>query len=175
MLYVAPSILLVAAVAAAQPVPAKPGPDEAQKRAAAAWLKDGIDWTNQLTTYGETLGKMLGPIIDGKSGDAMRAELKRTKAALDDKLAYFKGRPSPAFPEMNAFRTVFLDYLAWENRIFVTLMGDLLKIAEDRKKNRAQKEPALMQVLQSSDRDEQGWKAKISASMQALQAVVNGK
>lgn len=175
MLYAAPSLLLAAAVAAAHPVPAKPAPNEEQKRAAAAWVKDGIAWTNELTTYGEKLGRMLGPILDGKSGDAMRAELKKTKEALDARLASFKSRPSPAFAEMDTFRTTFLDYLAWENRIFVTLMGDLLKIAEDKQMTRAQKEEALMQTLRSTEAEENAWKAKIQSAMQAVQAVVARK
>jgi hypothetical protein len=176
MLYAAPSILLAAAVAAAQPVPVKPGPDQEQKNAAAAWVKDGLAWTNELTAHGEKLGKMLAPILDGKeNGDAMRAELKKSKEALDAKLEYFKGRPSPAFPEMKAFRTTFLDYLAWENRIFVTLMSDLLKIAEDKKMDRAKKEQVLMKRLRASESDENAWKAKIEASLQAVQAAVNRK
>jgi len=176
MLYVAPSILLAAAVAAAQPVPAKPAPNEEQKSAAAAWVKDGLAWTNELTSYGEKLGKMLPAIMEGKeTGDAMRAELKKTREALDAKLAYFKGRPSPSFAEMNAFRGTFLDYLAWENRIFVTLMSDLLKIAENKKMARAKKEEALMKTLRASESDENAWKAKIEASLQAVQAALARK
>jgi hypothetical protein len=175
MLYAAPSILLAAAIAAGQPIPAKQAPNEEQKSAAAAWVKDAIAWTNELTTYGEKLGRMLGPILDGKTGDPMRAELKKTKEALDAKLEYFKARPAPTFPEMKTFRATFLDYLAWENRIFVTLMGDLLKIAEDKQMKRAKKEEALMQTLRSTEADENAWKAKIQSSMQAVQAAVNRK
>jgi hypothetical protein len=76
---------------------------------------------------------------------------------------------------MKAFRTTFLDYLAWENRIFVTLMSDLLKIAEDKKMDRAKKEQVLMKRLRASESDENAWKAKIEASLQAVQAAVNRK
>lgn len=175
MLYVAPSILLAAAIAAAQPVPTMSAPDGEQKRAAAAWVQDGVAWTNQLTAYGENLGKMLPPILDGKPGNEMRTELKRTKAAVDAKLASFRARPSPAFAEMSAFRAVFLDYLAWENRTLVTLMGNLLKIAENQKMERAQREKALLETLRSTENDENAWKAKLAASMQAVQAAVNRK
>jgi hypothetical protein len=76
MLYVAPSILLAAAIAAAQPVPAKSAPDREEKRAAAAWLQGGVAWTNQLIAYGENLGKMLPPILDRKPGNEMRTDWK---------------------------------------------------------------------------------------------------
>jgi hypothetical protein len=126
MLYVAaPSILLAAAVAttSTHPVPTKRAPGD-EKSAAAAWVKDGMAWANELTGHFEKLGKMLDPILDGKqTGDAIRAEIKKTAEVLDAKLAYFIGRPSPAFAEMNAFRAVFLDYLVWENRILVSLMA----------------------------------------------------
>lgn len=174
MLYVAPSIL-VAAVAAAQPVPTTAAPDAEQKRAAAAWVQDGVTWTNQLTSYGEALGKMLPPILDGTSGNSMRAELKRTKATLDDKLESFKARPSPSFAEMKAFRAVFLDYLAWENRTLVKLMGDLLEIAENRKMKREKREAALLATLRSTESDENAWKAKLEASIRMVQGAVNRK
>ena len=176
MLYVAPSILLAAAIAAAQPVPTQAAPDGEQKRAAAAWVQDGVAWTNQLTAYGENLGKMLPPILDGKPGNEMQIELKRTKAAVDAKLASFRARPSPVFAEMSAFRAVFRDdYLAWENRTVVTLMGDLLKIAENQKLARAKREKALLETLRSTENDENAWKAKLEASRQAVQAAVNRK
>jgi hypothetical protein len=176
MLYVAPSILLVAAVAATQPVPTKRGPDEEQKKAAATWVKDGIAWTNELTAHGERLGAMLAPIMDGKqTGGAMRAELKKTKDTLDAKRESFKARPYPAFAEMEAFRTTFLDYLAWENRILVTLMSDLLAIAEDKRLKPDKKEEALLLRLRSTESDENVWKAKIQSALQAVQTVLNRK
>jgi hypothetical protein len=176
MLHSTASILLAAAVAATQPVPAKPPLDAAQKSAAAAWVNDGIAWTKELTSLGEKLGAMLVPILDGKqSGEAMRAEVKRTEAKLDAKLAYFKARPSPAFAEMNAFRTIFLDYLVWEGRIFVTLMNDLSKIAEDKKMTRDQKGPALMKTLRAQESDENAWKAKIEAAMNAVNTAISRK
>ena len=176
MLHLAPSILLAAAVAAAQPVPAKPALDAEQKSAAEAWVKDGLAWTNELTSMGEKLGAMLPPVLDGKqSGAAMRAEIKRTGAKLDAKLDYFKARPSPTFAEMNAFRTIFLEYLAWEGRIFVTLMNDLSKIAEDKKINREKKADALLKTLHAQEGDENAWKAKIATSMKAVYAAINRK
>ncbi len=174
MLQSAASILLAAAVAATQPVPTKLPLDAAQKSAAEAWVKDGLAWTNELTSLGEKLGMMLAPILDGKqSGDAMRAEVKRTEAKLAAKLESFKARPSPSFAEMNAFRTIFLDYLVWEGRIFVTLMNDLARIAEDKKMKRDQKEPALMKTLRASESDENAWKAKIEAALKAVNTAIS--
>ena len=174
MLYIASSIVLAVAVAAAQPVPTKRGPDEAQKRAADSWVKDGIAWTTELTAHGQKLGAMLPPILNGKqNGDAMRAELKRSAAVLDAKLEHFKARPSPAFAEMNAFRTTFLDYLAWENRVYVALMTDLLKIAEDKKLKREQKQEALLQTLRASESEENVWKSKIETAMKDVNGAIN--
>jgi hypothetical protein len=176
MLHVAPSILLAAALAAAQPVPAKRALDAEQKSAADGWVKDAIAWTTALTSYGEKMGNMLPPVLDGKqNGNAMRAELKRTAVLLDDKLAYFKARPSPAFAEMAAFKTGFVDYLVWENRVYVALMSDLIKIAEDKKMKRDKKEAALLQTLRSQESEENAWKAKIEASMKAVYGAINRK
>jgi hypothetical protein len=173
MLHVA-SILLAAALAAAQPVPAKHALDAEQKIAADGWMKDALAWTKQLTSYGEKMGSMLPPVLDGKqNGNAMRAELKRTAVSLDVKLTYFKAHPSPAFAEMDAFKTCFVDYLVWENRVFVALMSDLIKIAEDKKMKRDKKEAALLQTLHAQESEENAWKAKIQTSMKAVNAAIN--
>ena len=176
MLHLAPSILLAAVVAAAQPVPAKRALDAEQKSAADAWVKDGVVWTNELQSLGEKVGRMLPLLLDGKlNGEAVRAEIKRAGAKMDARLDDFKARPSPAFAEMKAYRTLFLDYLVWEGRMFVTMMNDLSRIAEDKKVKREKRLEALLEIMHAQEGEENVWKAKLEAAKKTVYAAINRK
>ena len=181
MLTLAHAFLIVAAVDAGPP---RAAPDagapyalnEDDRRAADHYVKEGLEWTQELTSIGETLGNTLADIIEGKqNGKAMRAEIKRVSALVDDRLAYFRARTAPGFPEMVAFRTLFVDYLAWERRSFIKMMDDALKIAESKKQSREQKGEALMKVARAYDGEERVWKAKFDPVRAAVYAAINRK
>jgi hypothetical protein len=149
---------------------------EDDRRAADHYVKEGLEWTQELTSHGETLGNMLADVIEGKqTGAAMRAEIKRVKVVVDDRLAYFKARPSPRFPEMVAFRALFIDYLAWEGRTFVRMMNEMATIAEDKKRTREAKGDALLKAMRAYDVEERAWKAKFEPAQAAVYAAINRK
>jgi hypothetical protein len=105
----------------------------------------------------------------------MRAEIKRVKVVVDDRLAYFKARPSPRFSEMVAFRALFIDYLAWEVRTFVRMMNEMATIAEDKKRTREAKGDALLKAMRAYDVEERAWKAKFEPAQAAVYAAINRK
>jgi hypothetical protein len=176
VLTLAHAFLIVAAVEAAPSRAAPTVISEEDGRAADHYVKDGTSWTRELTSLGEGVGNMLADVLDGKqTGKVMRAEIKRVAGVIDDRLASFKARPSPGFPEMVAFRTLFIDYIAWEGRAFVRVMNDMLKIAEDKKRARDAKAEALLKAMRASDAEERVWKAKLEPAQAAVYAAINRK
>ena len=177
MLSIAHAFVILAAVETGARAPVATASISAADRAAAdQFIKDGFAWTRELTTMGEKLGHMLVDVLDGKqTGAGVRAEIKRVSGVIDERLAQFKARPSPAFPEMVAFRTLFLDYLAWEGRVFGPMMNEGLKIVDDKKQARDARADALIKKLQSFDAEEQPWKARLQTSMKSVYAAVNRK
>lgn len=177
MLTTAHALLILAAFDTSAPSPVATAPLTAADRAAAdQFIKDGFAWTRELTTMGEALGHMLVDVLDGKqTGDAVRAEIKRVSGVIDERLAQFKGRASPGFAEMVAFRALFLDYLAWEGRVFGPMMNEALTIVENKKQPRDARADALIKKLQGFDKEEQPWKTRLQASMKSVYAAVNGK
>jgi hypothetical protein len=180
VLSIAHALLIITAVDIGAPSPGAPllvaaSPITSPDRAAAdQFIKDGFAWTRELTTMGEKLGHMLVDVLDGKqTGAAVRAEIKRVSGVIAERLEQFKARPSPAFPEMVAFRTLFLDYLVWEGRVFGPMMNEALKIVEDKKQARDARADALIKKLQSFDAEEQPWKARLQTSMKSVYAAVN--
>jgi len=168
------AFLIVAAVAPAGTNP--PALSEEDRRAADHYVKEGHAWTQELTSLGENLGNMLMNVVDGKqNGEATRAEIKRVAALGAIRVAHFKATPSPGFPEMVAYRALFLDYLAWEQRSFRPMMNEALKIAEDKKRTRSEKGPAILASVRAYDRDEQVWKAKFEPVIKAVYAAINRK
>jgi hypothetical protein len=122
---------------------------EEDRRAADHYIKDGLDWTQELTSLGANLGNMLVDVLEEKqTGKVMRAEMKRVSTLIDDRLRYFRKRSSPAFTEMAAFRALFIDYLSWGAR------NDMLKIAEDKKRSREARGQALMKVMRAYEAEE---------------------
>jgi hypothetical protein len=149
---------------------------EDDRRAADHYVKEGLEWTKELTSIGERLGNTLADVIEGKqNGKAMRAEIKRVSALVDDRLAYFRARTAPGFAEMSAFRALFVEYLAWERRSFIGMMGDALKIAESKNRSREQKGDALLKVVRAYDAEERVWKAKFEPAQAAVYAAINRK
>ena len=181
MLALAHAFLIVAAVdaGAARAAPPDAAPyalSEDDRRAADHYVKEGLEWTKELTSIGERLGNTLADVIEGKqNGKAMRAEIKRVSALVDDRLAYFRARTAPGFAEMSAFRALFVEYLAWERRSFIRMMGDALKIAESRDRSREQKGDALLKVVRAYDAEERVWKAKFDPAQAAVYAAINRK
>jgi hypothetical protein len=181
LLALAHAFLIVAAVdagpARAAPPDAAPSAlSEDDRLAADHYVKEGLAWTKELTSIGETLGNTLADVIEGKqNGKAMRAEIKRVSALVDDRLAYFRARAAPGFPEMSTFRTLFIEYLAWERRSFIKLMGDALKIAESKNQSREQKGDALLKVVRAYDAEERVWKAKFDPVQAAVYTAISRK
>jgi hypothetical protein len=179
VLAIAHALLIFAAVDPGVGAPARAATTTvtaADRAAADQFIKDGFAWTRELTSMGEKLGNMLVQVLDGKqSGDAVRAEIKRVSGVIDQRLAQFKARPSPAFPQMVAFRAQFLDYLAWEGRVFGPMIGEGLEIVENRKQTRDARADALIKKLQSFDAEEQPWKARLQTSMKDVYAAINRK
>jgi hypothetical protein len=176
LLALAHAFLIVAAVDAAPPRAAPYALSEEDRRAADHYVKEGDAWTRELTSLGENLGNMLADVLDGKqTGKAVRAEIKRAASVVEGRLAYFKARPSPAFPEMVAFRTLFLDYIAWEGRTFVRAMNEMLKIAEDKKRARDARAEALLKAMRAAEAEERVWKAKFEPVQAAVYAAINAK
>jgi hypothetical protein len=176
LLALAHAFLIVAAVDAAPSRAAPHALTEEDRRAADRYVKEGDAWTHELTSLGENLGNILADVLDGKqTGKAMRAEIKRAAAIVDARIAYFKARPSPAFPEMVAFRRLFIDYVAWEGRTFVKAMNDMLKIAEDKKRPRDARAEALLKAMRAADAEERVWKAKFEPVQAAVYAAINSK
>jgi hypothetical protein len=177
VLTVAHALLILAAVDTSTPSPVAAAPITAPDRAAAdQFVKDGFAWTRELTTMGEKLGHMLIDVLDGKqTGAGVRAEIKRVSGVIDERLTQFKARPTPAFPEMVSFRALFLDYLAWEGRVFGPMMNEALKIVDDKKQPRDARADALIKKLQGFDAEEQPWKTRLQTSMKSVYAAINVK
>jgi len=175
-LAIAHALLIVAPVdAGAATAPAHVLGEE-DRRAADHYVKEGLDWTQELTSLGANLGNMLVDVLEDKqTGKVMRVEIKRVSALIDDRLRYFKKRPSPAFAEMAAFRALFVDYLAWGARTFIPMMNDMLKVAEDKKRGRNAQGQALMKVMRAYEAEERTWKAKFDLVQAAVYEAINRK
>jgi hypothetical protein len=171
------ALLILAAVdAGAAARAATSAPTAADRAAADQFIKDGFAWTRELTSMGEKLGNMLVQVLDGKqTGDEVRAEIKRVSGVIDQRLTQFKARPSPTFPEMVAFRALFLDYLAWEGKVFGPMIGEGLEIVENKKQPRAVRADTLIKKLQGFDEEEKPWKARLQTSMKDVYAAINRK
>ena len=173
MLALAPAFLILAAADAAPTREALAAIDEGDRRAADYWVKEGYEWTQELSSFGEALANMFVNAGNGpQARTAVRAEVKRVAALLDDRVSYFKARPSPGFPEMVGFRTIFVDYLVWERRTFAQGMNEALRIVENKKQTREERAAALVKMGNAWDRDEKIWKAKIQTAAKAVYAAM---
>jgi hypothetical protein len=183
---IAAAILIATALASAQaaatepprtPKPtAAPTPTADQKQAADAWVKDAYAWADQLTKLGEGLGTTFTAVLDGKQRTAvLKRQLDEATAQMDDKAAAFGARPAPTFAEMAAFKAAFVDYLAWERKVIVGWISEAVRISDDKKLKRAEKEKVVLASLRAQAKDEDVWKAKIQAAMKAVYAALNRK
>jgi len=176
MLHVAPAVLIAAAVTATEPAPVRSPLSDEDRRAAQSYLTESVAMTRQLPDRGKKLGGMLAALLQGqfKNGNPVRAELKAALAFFDENIAYFKRKPAPKFPQMSKFRTVFLDFLGWERQFLVTWIGDSLKILENPKLGRDEKQRLLIQATNAHLDEEQNQSLNFDFAVATLSAAVSG-
>jgi hypothetical protein len=174
MLQIAPAVLIAAAVTATQPVPLRRPLGADERRAAEAYLKDSLALTEALFDRGRKLGELLGALLQGQMTDTgpVRTGLKESLSFVDERIAHFKTKAAPKFPEMSRYRTVFMDYLAWERQFFVTWIGDSLKVLENPKLSSEEKKRLLIEGTNAQAAEEKVRTTRIDAAMAEVNAAL---
>ena len=146
-----------------------------EKAEAVAFAKEAHAWTLELTKRGETLGRMLVDVFEGREryGNLVRDELRSLDKWLDGKAAYFGAKPYPNFATMVAFRRVLLDYIAWERATLAAGFARYLELAEARRTPREQRWAKFVEELNALDAEEVVWKDKVKTAEDAIYTATN--
>ena len=174
MLGLAPSILIAAAVAAAQPVPVKRRLTDDEKRAAEAYVKDAYAWIDDVSARCTRIGHMLSDVMHARAsnGDATRAEIKSLQALFDIRSHPFDAAPSPRFAEMITFRRLYLDFVAMQRPFVESGSLAAVAMAEDRRLPEDERVRKVLAFLREHDFDGQAWTAKLDAARKAVEAAL---
>ena len=140
-----------------------------------SFMNESTEWSQQLYSRGEEIGRLLAGLIQRKvdNGDKARKRIESFQAYVAAGREDFNSRDLPDLPEFTAYREKFDEYLKWESEVIAENMADLIEVLERDDLSQAEKRDLLMDLANEMSRDEDIWKKDLDGLRKTLLKKVN--
>ena len=142
---------------------------------AHSFVTEWYAWSQELTEDGKILGEMIMDTVNGTPVSHLHFEatLSDFKNKVTMKATEYERMSLPNIAELQACRTIAVDYLRWQATDPVSSMRQVMKLANDANLSQDAKKNKIIQILIKGDEQERLWKDKMDAAVLELREWVD--